>query len=119
VQGFLAGAAPGRLLERVERAFETALDDREEQVLLRVEQAEQVGLRDPDASGDRVGGRAVQSTVRELLHRGAQDLLAALLGGEPGLRGGRRHAEEVSSHSLERQDRSRTTVILTRAPEDG
>ena len=72
------------VLEREPGAGEAAPDDREEEVLLRPEQLEDVRLRDAGPPGDRLGGRADQPAVRELLGRRCDDRFASLVGGHPG-----------------------------------
>ena len=47
--------------ERLQRVAQAALDGRQEQLLLRPEQPEQVWLRDPGAARDVLRGRAVQA----------------------------------------------------------
>ena len=61
--------------------LETALHGRQEELLLGSEEPEQVGLRDPDALGDRLGGGAVEARLREGVEGGLDDLLATFLGG--------------------------------------
>ena len=58
-----------------------ALDGREEELLLRVEQAEEVRLRDAGVAGDRVGRGAVQAVLGELAAGGIEHGGAAFVGG--------------------------------------
>ena len=68
-----AGRAGSGGTERVERPCEAVVDDGDEELLLRPEEAEEVGLRDARAARDRVGGRAVEPAQRELDVRGLED----------------------------------------------
>jgi hypothetical protein len=64
----------------------------QEQLLLRAEQPEHIGLRDARATGDRLGRGAGQPGARELVLGKGEDLLAPLLPTHPC----RRHGSEVS-----------------------
>jgi hypothetical protein len=86
------GEPAGRLTEHLQRLGEAPLDGGEVELLLRPEQAEEVRLRDPRASRDLVGRRAVEPALREQVLRGGDDLLAPFLGGES-LSLGRVHVE--------------------------
>src|SRR5262249_45351052 len=79
LERLVALLALGRLPERLERDLRAAVDGRDEQILLRSEQPEEVRLRDAGATGDGVGRRAVEALVRELGERRLDDLLPALL----------------------------------------
>ena len=63
VERLFAGL-PGRgLAERLERAREARVHDRDEELLLRAEEPEEVRLGDTGRAGDRVGRGAVQACV--------------------------------------------------------
>ena len=64
VQGLLALQAGRGRLHHLERPAHAALDRRGEELLLRPEEAEDVGLRDPDRPGDRLGRAAVRARAR-------------------------------------------------------
>ena len=63
-QRLLAGLALGRLLEGLARLGEAALDRRDEELLLRAEEAEEVRLRDAGLAGDLVGRGAGEARAR-------------------------------------------------------
>ena len=75
--------APDGSLEGEPRPPEAAADDREEQVLLRAEQLEDVRLGHAGVPGDRIGRRAHEPACRELLRRGRDDHTASLVGRHP------------------------------------
>jgi hypothetical protein len=66
----------------------TAADARQEEMLLRAEEPEQVRLRDARARGDGLRRRAGQTAARELGDGDLEDRGAALLGGHAALRDG-------------------------------
>ena len=80
VQGLFALEAGRGRLHHLERAAHAALDRRGEELLLRPEEAKDVGLGDPDRPGDCLGRAAVEPVRGELHERGLENLLAALLG---------------------------------------
>src|SRR5438067_5458581 len=75
VEGFLAALAGGGVLEELERLAQAAPDDLDVELLLRAEEAEEVRLRDAGPPRDRVGRRAVEPVLPELLERRSEDLL--------------------------------------------
>src|SRR5581483_1229441 len=79
LQGLLAPLALGRPLEDLERLPEAADLDRLEELPLRAEQAEHVGLRDAGSAGDVVRRCAVEALVGELDEGGVEDLLPPLV----------------------------------------
>ena len=80
----LAGLADGGLAHRLERLGHAARGARQEELLLRAEEAEDVRLRDAGPLGDVLGGRAVEPARGELVAGGLEDLLAPLSGGASG-----------------------------------
>ena len=78
MERLLALEAGGGGVEHLERPAQAALHRRHEQLLLRAEEAEDVGLRDPDRLRDRLGRAAVEPVLRELDERGLEDLVPAL-----------------------------------------
>src|SRR5205814_969635 len=83
LQRLLARDLARGLPEELERIDEAAADRCDEELLLRAEQAEEVGLREPDALGDALGRGAVEAVLAELRDRGFEHLVAALLRGLP------------------------------------
>ena len=81
------------LAAKIERAVEAAAYRLEVQLPLRAEEAEQVGLRDAGAARDRIGRRAVQPVLGELLARRLEHRLAALFGGLSGGSRGHLHCK--------------------------
>ena len=69
----------GRPLEHLERLAEAAGDDGLEELLLRPEEPEDVGLRDAGPAGDVLGRGPGKPALGELDERRVEDLLAALL----------------------------------------
>ncbi len=69
----------GRPLEHLERLAEAAGDDGPEELLLRAEETEHVGLGDARAAGDVLGRRSVEPALGELVERRVEDLLAAFV----------------------------------------
>ena len=72
-----------RAAEAVGDALKAPLQRREEQLALVREQAEHIRLRHTHTPRDPLHRRAVQTTARELVHGGGDQLLAALGGGNP------------------------------------
>ena len=81
LERLLAGLPGGRILEHLEGLGEAERDRSQVQVLLRPEEPEEVGLRNPGAPGDLVGRGAVEAPLREQVQRDVEDLVAALIGG--------------------------------------
>jgi len=79
LQCVLAPLALGRPLELLERLPEAPGDDRGEQVLLRPEQTEDVGLGDAGAASDVLGRGTVEPVLGEHREGGVEDLLAPFL----------------------------------------
>ena len=77
VQRLLAALSLRRPLEHLERLAEAAGDDGHEELLLRPEEPEHVGLRDAGAAGDVLGRGSVEAALGELRVRRVEDLLAA------------------------------------------
>src|SRR5712691_1470741 len=98
VERLLPGEPGGGFAEHLERLLEAALARRDEELLLRPEEPEQVRLRDPDAPGDGVGRRAGEAVLGELDQRRLEDLLTAYLGGLAF--NDRSHGRDGSDHSL-------------------
>src|ERR1700722_10620035 len=81
------GVVGGGAAERLGDALKAALQRGEEQVELAREEAEDVRLRDADATRDALYGRSMQAAVRELVHSGGDQLLAPLSSGYAPARG--------------------------------
>ena len=86
-QRLQAGLATRGLGEDGVEVIDRALGGRQVELLLRPEEAEQVGLRDAGRAGDVLGRGAVQPLDGELVRRGVEDRGAALV---CGLAAGRR-----------------------------
>src|SRR5262249_48869364 len=87
IQGFLAAKAAAGGPEDLERVLHAPLDGGHEQRLLRAEEPEEVGLRDPGRFGDVLGRGAVKPVAGKGPGGRRQHRLAAFL---CGLSGGRR-----------------------------
>src|SRR5512133_4002494 len=83
-QRALVAGVGGRGAKRLPDALAAALDGGQEEPRLGADEAERVGLRDPDVVGDRAHGRAVQARLGEVLDGGLHERLAALGGGLAG-----------------------------------
>jgi hypothetical protein len=84
VERLFASQAAGGGLHHLERPLHAALDRGHEKLLLRAEEPEDVGLRDPGRAGDRLRRAAFEAAGRELGQGGLEDLLPPLLGASPG-----------------------------------
>ena len=80
MQSLLAPLALGRPLEHLERLAEAPADGGDEELLLRAEEPEEVGLGDAGAAGDVLRRRALEAALGELDHRGVEDVVLALRG---------------------------------------
>ena len=80
MQGLFAALALGRPLEELERLAEAAADRGLEELLLRPEEAEEVGLRDAGPPGDVLGGRAFEPALGELDQRRVEDVVLPFRG---------------------------------------
>ena len=78
----LAAVAISSPLEELERLPEAAPDGHLEELLLRPEQAEEVGLGDAGPPGDVLGRRPLVAGLGELDERRLEDGVLALGGGE-------------------------------------
>ena len=78
VERLLTLLAGGGFLEELQGLAQAAPDDLEVELLLRAEEPEEIRLRDADSAGNRVGRRAVEPVLAELLERRDEDLLAPL-----------------------------------------
>ena len=77
------GGVPGGSLERLERLAQTAFARSDEELLLRVKEAEEIRLRDARMPRNRVRRGAVEAGACELPDRCLEHVLAALFCGLP------------------------------------
>ena len=77
-QRLLAAQVAGGVAEELERLLHAALDGRDEELLLRPEEPEEVRLRDAGRRGDVLGRRAVEAAARERGLRRGEHRLAPL-----------------------------------------
>ncbi len=78
------GVVRGGVAEHLRDHLEAAIERGQEQLQLGAEEREHIGLGDADALRDALHRGAVQPAVRELVHGGRDQLLAALGGGYAG-----------------------------------
>src|SRR5206468_748236 len=83
LERLLAALPFGRPLEELERLAEATGDHGLEELLLRPEQPEDVGLGDAGTRGDRLRGGAVEPALRKLLERRVEDAPPPFLCGFP------------------------------------